>query len=501
MITFYEQAKGSSHIASGKPCQDSGLHYNKNGVQIVIVCDGHGGDSYVRSHKGSQIAAEVALEKILGFINSPKSSLLINKIGAVTSKPLLNPLKGKNGERIEYHLLSESQQELVRQNKFYIDESSKNIDVENNFRELFAVILQEWRSQIIDDKKSKPFNKYEKEKLGSKRIEKAYGTTLMAAVRTKDFWFAFHIGDGKLLICNHLMEWDEPVPWDCNCFLNTTTSLCDSNPIEEFRYAFDGTGNFPLAFVLGSDGIDDTYIKKELLHKFYSQLLCVFEEFSEKEALCHLRNHLPILSAKGSHDDMSVAGIIDSKYLKKATQYYSIISERTALNNERSEKEQTINKLIEKIERYKKELSILKQEHHEFCKSIWNSFIDMLNKRTKDKLEEKAKCKNIEKKESLLIQMGEDLKRMELDFDEWMANGKERISQLKKEAEILKGQINDDISVKTEDLCFEMSETSVKTDIINEFSETITSTPLSKEENELIEKEAEEQTKEIMNKY
>ena len=81
-----------------------------------------------------------------------------------------------------------------------------------------------------------------------------------------------------------------------------------------------------------------------------------------------------------------------------------------------------------------------------------------------------------------------------------MANGKERISQLKKEAEILKGQINDDISVKTEELCFEVSETSVNTDIINEFSETITSTPLSKEENELIEKEAEEQTKEIMNK-
>lgn len=500
MITFYEQARGSSHIASGKPCQDNGLHYNKNGVQIAIVCDGHGGDSYVRSQRGSYIAAKVALENIQGFINSPKSSLLINKKGAVTSKPLLNPLKGKNGERIEYHFLSESQQELVKQNKSYIDESSKNVEIENNFRELFAVILQEWRSQILDDSKSSPFNKYEKEKLGSKRIEKAYGTTLMAAVRTKDYWFAFHIGDGKLLACNHLMEWNEPVPWDCNCFLNTTTSLCDSNPIEEFRYAFDGTGNFPLAFVLGSDGIDDTYIKKELLHKFYSQLLCVFEEFSEEEALCHLRNHLPILSAKGSHDDMSVAGIIDSKYLKKATQYYSIISERTALNHKRSEKEQAISILKEKIIRYKKELSILKQEHREFSKFIWNSFIDMLKKRTKDKLEEKAKRENIEKKESLLIQLDEDLKRMEFDFDEWRAKGREKILQLKEEAEILKGQINNEISEDTEDLTFDISEKSASMDIVNESPETITSSPLSKEENELIDKEAEEQTKEIMNK-
>lgn len=481
MITFYEQAKGSSHIASGKPCQDSGLHYNKNGVQIVIVCDGHGGDSYVRSHKGSQIAAEVALEKILGFINSPKSSLLINKVGAVTSKPLLNPLKGKNGERIEYHLLSESQQELVRQNKFYIDESSKNIDVENNFRELFAVILQEWRSQIIDDTKSKPFNKYEEEKLGSKRIEKAYGTTLMAAVRTKDFWFAFHIGDGKLLTCNHLMEWNEPVPWDCNCFLNTTTSLCDSNPIEEFRYAFDGTGYFPLAFALGSDGIDDTFIKKELLYKFYSQLLCVFEEYPENEALCHLRNHLPVLSERGSHDDMSIAAIIDSKYLKKATQYYSIISERTALYSERSERESAINDLKEKIDKSSKELFKLKEEYYDFCKSIWISFMEMLRKRKKDKSDERAKRKNIAIKEKQLRLLDSRLKQMESEFEEWKSKGKEKISQLKEEADKLKEKIHSDTSIRNK-----------------EFLETITSIPLTKEENEQIEKDSEEQAKELM---
>lgn len=36
-----------------------------------------------------------------------------------------------------------------------------------------------------------------------------------------DFWFAFHIGDGKLVrmsIVNNKIEFDQPVPWDNRCF-------------------------------------------------------------------------------------------------------------------------------------------------------------------------------------------------------------------------------------------------------------------------------------------
>ena len=133
---------------------------------------------------------------------------------------------------------------------------------------MFSEICMEWKNRVEQDADVHPFTKAEKEKIGSKRIEKAYGTTLMAAVRTPDYWFAFHIGDGKLYACDDLMQWTEPVPWDCNCFMNTTTSLCGHFPANDFRYAFDGTGNFPIAFALGSDGIDDAFLHSDLYINF-----------------------------------------------------------------------------------------------------------------------------------------------------------------------------------------------------------------------------------------
>lgn len=502
MITFYENARGSSHIASNKPCQDNGLHYCKDGVCIVIVCDGHGGDSYVRSEIGSLIAADVTKERILDFINSPKASLLINNKGAVPAVPLSHPLMSQSGERLDYNSLSESQQEYARQSKKYFEETRKNANIEKAFRELFADIVKDWHARIEEDKCRNSFNKYEKEKLGARRIEKAYGTTLMAAVRTKDYWFAFHLGDGKLLTCNNFMKWEEPVPWDCNCFLNTTTSLCDNNPIEEFRYAFDGTGKFPLAFVLGSDGIDDTFIKQELLHKFYSQLLCVFEKYPIDEALCHLRTHLPILSEKGSHDDMSIGVIIDTKHLKSATQYYAIIAEKDTLDKERNEKDLTINCQKAQINEAKIEIERLKREYKDFCSTIWFSFKEMVKKRQKDKEEEREKFQILEKKKLEIHQMNEQLKSMESEYEKWKEEGKKRVAQLKEDAQKLEKQILLDSRIVSEvplgcEPQFSETEGDLETPepIMN-----ITSSPLSKEENEQLERDSDKQVREIMNK-
>lgn len=58
--------------------------------------------------------------------------------------------------------------------------------------------------------------------------------------------------------------------------MNVTTSLCDVDPVNEFRYAFNGTGQFPMAFALGSDGIDsDTFVSSELLIKFVVSQACI----------------------------------------------------------------------------------------------------------------------------------------------------------------------------------------------------------------------------------
>lgn len=61
------------------------------------------------------------------------------------------------------------------------------------------------------------------------KLEKIYGCTLMAYVRTNKYWFAFHLGDGKMISFDEEAQWKEPVLWDDRCFLNKTTSICDAD--------------------------------------------------------------------------------------------------------------------------------------------------------------------------------------------------------------------------------------------------------------------------------
>ena len=89
------------------------------------------------------------------------------------------------------------------------------------------------------------------------------------------YWFAFQIGDGKCVFLtqsNGKIECNKSIPWDERCFLNKTTSLCDSQAIDGFRFCYQGDGNFPMAVFLGSDGLDDTYGDEEGLYNFYIEL-------------------------------------------------------------------------------------------------------------------------------------------------------------------------------------------------------------------------------------
>ena len=113
-----------------------------------------------------------------------------------------------------------------------------------------------------------------------------------------------------------------PVPWDSECFLYVTTSLCNSRPVRLFRYAFDGTGTFPAAVLCCSDGIEDSYGDYELaphfLHEWYRGVLSEFCCNGESATLEQMKKFFPRLSQKGSKDDISLAGIIDTEATAKA---------------------------------------------------------------------------------------------------------------------------------------------------------------------------------------
>ena len=132
------------------------------------------------------------------------------------------------------------------------------------------------------------------------------------------FWFAFQIGDGKCFACDESGIWSEPIPWDERCFLNKTTSICDSSAIDEFRYCYDGTGNFPIAVILGSDGIDDSFGAEENQANFYVQILKSIAKSGIKATLSEIESTLPQLSKIGSQDDMSIAMVFDAEKVSMA---------------------------------------------------------------------------------------------------------------------------------------------------------------------------------------
>lgn len=293
--------QGESHIATGKVCQD--YSYSKvyeNGNAIAIVCDGHGGKRYFRSDIGAKIAAEVTERKVSAFIEEAGFSLL------------------KDTPFTQCVTISE---QMTNQ------DFDKTSNIERAFRQLFGSIIYEWNAQVLEHANQTPISETEKEGLEERwikefeskdNLEKVYGCTLLLCAYTPQFWFAFQIGDGKCFACDENGNWSEPIPWDERCFLNRTTSICDSSAIDEFRYCYDGTGNFPIAVILGSDGIDDSFGAEENQANFYVQILKSIAKSGIEATLSEIKSTLPQLSKIGSQDDMSIAMVFDVEKVSMA---------------------------------------------------------------------------------------------------------------------------------------------------------------------------------------
>ena len=291
--------QGESHIATGKVCQD--YSYSKvyeNGNAIAVVCDGHGGKRYFRSDTGAKITAEVTEDKVKTFIEQVGLSLLKNE-------PFSQ--RGTISEQI------------------FNQDFDKTSNIERAFRQLFGSIIYEWNAKVLDHATKNPISELEKEGLEEHwirefeegvNLEKVYGCTLIVYAYTPEFWFAFQIGDGKCFASDAAGNWSEPIPWDERCFLNKTTSICDSNAIDEFRYCYEGNGRSPIAVILGSDGIDDSLGSEENQANFYVQILKSIAKSGLDATLLEVETTLPQLSKIGSLDDMSISMIYDSDKVK-----------------------------------------------------------------------------------------------------------------------------------------------------------------------------------------
>ena len=294
-IVFNVTTTGAGHLKKNKPCQDYSLSWlsKKTDAVILVVCDGHGGNTYLRSDVGAKLAGEIAMKCVRMFFQSGDSDWICGYKGAVASCDA----EEYRGQRIGIH-----EQNAV-------------------FEALFKDIYNKWKHAVEEEAWANPFSEQEKMRLEGKSLVTAYGTTLMVYAQSKRFWFAFQIGDGRMVVQDAEDNWKQPVPWDKDCFLNNTTSLCCPNPISKFRYAFDGTGSNPAAVFCCSDGVEDSYGDYELapegLHNYLHSLAKVFAKDGKVVTLERLKEFLPKLSEAGSKDDMSIAGcILSEKFME-----------------------------------------------------------------------------------------------------------------------------------------------------------------------------------------
>lgn len=320
MKDLHHSCQGESHILADKVCQDTSYSATHDGVSVAIVSDGHGGARYFRSDVGSKLAVRATRDCVEAFVSAVDKRLFCGK-----------PFTRKQATH------SEAQAKIL----------TKDTDADKAFRQLFYSIIFTWRRKIENHAKEHPLTpaecaqvkpeyqaefehsvqlisstqhvepEYQAEFEQGLGIEQTYGCTLMCYVSTPHYWFAFHIGDGKCIAFDTKGQWSEPIPWDDRCFLNKTTSLCDSTAIDEFRYCYGGDGTHPLAVCLGSDGIDDSFGKTENMVNFYIQLLKLIANEGLERAQQSVEETLPELSRIGSKDDMSVACVYDDALLPK----------------------------------------------------------------------------------------------------------------------------------------------------------------------------------------
>lgn len=286
MVTDYRAFNltviGASHIKNGMVCQDCSQSCEKTECRLVVVCDGHGGADYFRSDRGSKLAA-------VAFMDCMENPDLIAALSAAATE---------------------------KQRKSRIEQLIKSI-------------IARWNSLVEQDMRQHPFDEDELSGVSEKarrryeageRLQAAYGTTLIGAVLAEDFWLGLQIGDGKCVVVSENGEFTQLIPWDEECFLNVTTSLCDENAAKEFRFCFSRT--LPAAVFIGSDGIDDCFAGDERLYDFYRVTLKSFAQTNVETAVAQLKEYLPTLSEKGSGDDMSVGILVNTDLVCKSESVY-----------------------------------------------------------------------------------------------------------------------------------------------------------------------------------
>lgn len=288
---FHSTTRGYSHILKNTCCEDASYSIDEEDIHVAVVSDGHGDPACFRSQIGSQLAAEIAGEKLLSFAKNIRE------------------------QGWEEQLFDEVNRErLVRQ--------------------LIRSIIGNWNLKIAEQLEEQPITEeefavsrsYEALYRQGEELPHIFGCTLIATLITDRYLLALQQGDGRCVVVHSDCTADQPVPWDDRCVGNVCTSLCHADAIESCRYYVGDLRKDPvIACFTASDGIEDSLDSQEDVNAFVCNAASILLQEGHEKLMEQLEDYLPRMSETGSADDMSLAGIVNMDADDNVTQWLELV--------------------------------------------------------------------------------------------------------------------------------------------------------------------------------
>lgn len=253
--------EGAHHVRHNLPNQDSILLVETpDGSVILAVADGHGSPRCFHSDIGSKHAVHAAVEVCKDFIEQ------------VRDTPIA-------------FARNQAEQQIPRR------------------------ILKNWEERILAHHEQHCFSPEQLLLVGPDRYPIAYGTTLMVAFATQNFFVAFQIGDGDMLaVSEETREVSYVIEKDPSLIANETTSLCQADAWKQFRFRFHLFESRPPALIMiSSDGYANSFATKSGFEKTGIDFLDILTNQGPEWLESNLPQWLDEASREGSGDDISVA--------------------------------------------------------------------------------------------------------------------------------------------------------------------------------------------------
>lgn len=227
--TFYARKKGKSHMANGTVCQDYCLAENiGDDIQVVCVADGHGGEAYTKSDKGSYYACSAFLE-------------LIKTIKSNCDK------RNNTGTLIE----------VLRTKEFK------------------KKYIQSWKQTVVEAYKKENNESTE----SAQAIVKKYGTTFLFTVVCRDALVIGQLGDGAIMLSN---EFGQQQLFKRHAVKTTSATSSLASNRAEYSFVIDVyEKKYFSSVLLSTDGIYDKLDTDNSFSLYEQDLVKQIEEYGE----------------------------------------------------------------------------------------------------------------------------------------------------------------------------------------------------------------------------